>query len=215
MNLLKNPKPYLIAITGSIGVGKSTVGDILKEHGVYVIDSDDIVRDILKSKNQITLKIVKGFGDVVLNNTDNYFINKNILSEIIFNNEDKRKYLESIIHPEVRHLIARLISMNNNKQAIAVLIPLLFEGNLESPYDETWCVICQPKIQIERLIKKGYKEEAAKARISAQLSQEEKAKRANFVIDNSEEFLNTKEQVLNKLKVLAQSIQSLQVFFCK
>ena len=210
-----NPKPYIIAITGSFGTGKSLVGEILKEFGMYVIDTDDIVRDILKSKNQVTLKIVKEFGDEVINKNSESFINKSSLSSIVFNDAKKRKTLETIIHPEVRGILANLISFNKDKNIIVVLVPLLFESHLENLYNETWCVMCDEKMQLERLQEKGYSLGEASSRIKAQLSQGEKAKQSDFVLDNSSTKDKTKEQVIERLKQLAQLNHNLHVSFYK
>ena len=76
-------------------------------------------------------------------------------------------------------------------------------------------MIINENVQLQRLQNKGYTLEDAKARITAQLSQEEKAKRSDFVIDNSGTLDKTKEQVLARLKLLAQLNQNLHVFFCK
>ena len=82
-NILASDRPYLIGITGSFGTGKSLVGEILKETGITVIDTDEIVRNILKTKNDVTQKIQDEFGNIVINNNISKFI-LNLLSNIIF-----------------------------------------------------------------------------------------------------------------------------------
>ena len=212
-------KSYLIAVTGSFGAGKSLIGEILKDIGVYVIDTDEIVREILKTKNLVTNQIVDEFGDsvVIVNkaNIDSEYIDKKALSNIVFNDSTKRKKLESIIHPEVEDKLVKLILLNKDKNIIAVLIPLLFECKLEKNYDETWCVFCDEKIQLERLKQRGFTNEGALKRISTQLSQVEKTKRADFVINNSDSVLDTKEQVIKRLKMLVQSNRNLHLSFYK
>ena len=211
----KKQKPYLIGITGSLGTGKSLIGNILSKLGVFVIDTDDVVRDLLKTKNQISQKIASKFGEAVLNKNPNEYTNKKILSDIVFTNVKKRKILESIVHPEVRKRLARLIAGNKNKKIITVLVPLLFETHMENLFNETWCVICSKKIQLLRLKRKGYTLKEAIARIKAQLPQKEKIKRADFNIDNSYEINKTKLQVVNRLKALAQSDRNRHLSFCK
>lgn len=211
VNSINNKSPYVIGITGAFGTGKSYVGNVLKEQGLFVVDTDEIVGDILRTKNNVSKKIVTEFGENILSSEPNQYINKVILGNFVFKDGNKRKILESIVHPEVLKVLEELLLANNEKDIIAVLIPLLFECNLEDLFDEVWCVICQEEIQIERLLKKGYSLEDIKIRISAQLPQEEKAKRADFVIDNSKAFSETKEIVLKRLKLLAQSNHNLHL----
>lgn len=186
--------PYLIAITGSFGTGKSTVGRILKQLGICVVDTDHIVGKILATKNHITKKIIKMFG----------YADKKSLAKVVFHNPSKRKKLESIVHPEVRRVLKIFISKNRNKKIIAVLIPLLFESKMNKTYDEVWCVTCSKKEQIKRLIQKGFKLSEIKKRILAQLPQKEKVKRSDFVIDNSGTIQRTKRQVARRVRLLVR-----------
>ena len=213
-----DPLPYLIAVTGSFGTGKNLVGDILKDLGFFVIDTDDVVRDILKDKNKVTDEIVKEFQESIINQlqgSKDSYIDRKALGNIVFNNEVKRKKLESIIHPQVRENLNKLFSLNKDKKIIFVLIPLLFEGNLQDSYHETWCVVCDENIQLDRLKNKGYSLGDAKVRIKSQFTQAEKARRADFVIDNSKDKTSTKEQVINRLKFLAESNRNLHASFYK
>ena len=208
-------KPYLIAITGSFGTGKSVVGNILRKLKNCVVDTDDIVRAVLANRNKITVKIVKEFGDEVLNNKKGKYINKTLLANIVFNNKLRRKKLESIIHPEVENKLKQFISKHCQKSVIFVLIPLLFECKLQKKYNETWCVICKENIRLVRLLNKGYLISDIKKRIKAQLSQNVKAKKADFVIDNSKTIEHTMKQVMHRLKLMAQLNRSSHLFSCK
>ena len=199
----KNKKKYLIGITGSFGTGKSFVGEVLNRCGIAVIDTDRIVKNILSNKNQITKKIVTVFGKDILTPESKSCINKKKLAEIVFNNNSKRILLEKIIHPEVKRRLHKLINKKKNK-IIVVLIPLLFESKLEEDYDEIWCVVCNLKVQLKRLKERGFSLKDSIRRIKAQLPQNQKAKLADFVIDNSSSRANTKKQIINKLKSLAQ-----------
>lgn len=212
----KNNKniPYLIGITGSFGMGKSFVGDLLKEASITVIDTDEIVKNILKTENNITKQIIKEFGKSIINK-ENEYINRKSLADMIFTNEIKRKKLESILHPEVNKEISSLILRNKDRKIFAVLIPLLFECNLENDYNEIWCVYCKSKVQYKRLIKKGFTKEEITARTNSQLPIEEKMKKSNFVIDNSESRDKTKNQVILRLKELVQLDHNLHLFFDK
>lgn len=204
MNISKIGKPlnpYLVGITGGFGTGKSTVGEILEDLGLYVIDTDHIVGEILSGKNKITIAIVREFGEEVLSESKvRDFINKTKLAKIVFYDDRKRKKLESIIHPEVKRRLDKLIKLNKDKEIIFVLVPLLFESNMEGTFDELWCVICKKKIQVERLKEKGFKSKDITARIKAQMPLNKKAKLSDYVIDNSGKRKKTKEQVINRLE---------------
>lgn len=213
--LNSNLTPFIIGITGGLGTGKNVVGSILSKLGVFVIDTDEIVREILKTNNKITQNIVSNFGNSILNKDNHEYIDRTTLAKIIFNDENKRKKLESILHPEVKYLLSSVLDLSKDKQIIAVLIPLLFESNLQNQFHETWCVVCNKDVQMARLLSKGYAVDDAKARINAQLTQDEKAKRSDFVIDNSGNEDITKEQIIKRLQLLAQSNRNLHLSFDK
>ena len=215
MRKTNNKTPYIIGITGSLGTGKSLVGEILSKCTVLVIDTDFIVRDILRAKNPISKSIVSEFGQNILSSNSNEYVDRKILGSIVFKDESKRKTLESIIHPEVIKILKKKITQNSEKAIIAVLVPLLFESNLEKMFDEIWCVICDETIQMKRLQDKGFLLEDAKRRIKAQLSPNEKAKLSDYVINNSGTILETKEQVIKRLKQLAQLNHNFHLSFGK
>ena len=102
--------PYLIGVTGGFGTGKSLVGSILKDAGVFVIDTDDIVKDLLKTNNDTTKKIVNEFGNNVCNFEGAEYISRKKLADIVFNDVAKRKKLEAIIHPMVERKIKDVFS---------------------------------------------------------------------------------------------------------
>jgi len=193
-----------VGLTGSIGTGKSTVLKIFKDLGAYVIDADEIVHSLYKKK-YIQEKVKSKFGDVF--NEDNS-LNRKKVAEIIFNNPEKKKILESIIHPEVRKEINNKIKdiENKDKNAIVIVeIPLLIETGQYREY-ETVVVVYSPRdLQLDRLLKKGLSKEEALKRINSQMDIEEKLKYADFVIDNSSSIENLKKEVIktfNNLKRL-------------
>lgn len=196
----KNIKPYLVAITGNIGVGKSLVGKILIDEGYLVIDTDEIVREILKIKNPVTESIVSKFGKDVESSNSDYYINKKNLASIVFNSQEKRKELESIIHPEVEKCLQKLLLSSKDEPFIFVLVPLLFECGLEKNYHESWCVTCSKEIQFQRLLDKGLSTIEISQRLNAQMPQEEKAKKADFLIDNSGSIEQTRKQLILRLE---------------
>ncbi len=207
---------FLIGVTGAFGSGKSTVGKILNRFSVLVIDTDDIVREMLSSKNEVSDKVVLKFGNSILSSQNKEYISKKMLASIIFNDWSKKKELEKIIHPAVALALSKQISLNKNKSSIiAVLVPLLFEANMENLFNEIWCVVCDKDIQFNRLLEKGFSSDDIKARIRSQLSQEEKSKRADFIVNNSQSISETETQVLDRLKQLVQLNRNLHLSFGK
>ncbi len=191
-----------VGLTGSIGTGKSTVLKIFKDLGAYVIDADEIVHSLYKRKD-IQEKVKGEFGDVF--NEDNS-LNRKKVAEIIFNNPEKKKILESIIHPEVRKEINNKIRdiENKDKNAIVIVeVPLLIETGQYKEYDTVVVVYSPRDLQLDRLLKKGLSEGEALKRINSQMDIEEKLKYANFVIDNSSSIENLRKEVIkvfNNLK---------------
>ena len=213
-NKNKTNIPYLIGITGGFGTGKSLAGEILEELGIIVIDTDEIVRNLLKTKNNVTQKIQNEFGSSVVSNKSDEYIDRKTLASLVFNDNSKRKKLELIIHPEVNKILDFFISQNKDKSIIAVLIPLLFECGLENSYNEIWCITCKSEIQLGRLLKKGFTQEEIKLRVNSQLPIDVKVKKSDFVIDNSGTIDETKNQIILRLK-LVQSNHNLHLSFDK
>jgi dephospho-CoA kinase len=193
-----------IGLTGSIATGKSTVANILKELGAYVIDADEIAHDALKKTEKPCKQILDVFGSSILDEQGN--IDRKKLGSIVFNDEQKLAILESIIHPYVqqrRKEIEESILQQDRDAVIIYDVPLLFEKHLENSFDKIIVVYVPKDIQIERLIKRqnmAYDE--ALNLINLQICIEEKKEKADFVIDNSYSLENTKKQVTEVFKKL-------------
>ncbi|MBK7841323.1 MAG: dephospho-CoA kinase [Candidatus Obscuribacter sp.] len=146
-------KPIRLGITGTIASGKSAVGRILALRGIAVIDTDRVVHDLLTYDETTKKAIVQEFGESVLSNDPVPGdkpdmpgskharlspIDRKILGSIVFHSESKRRKLEAIIHPNVILSCRRRVAELGNQQLIAILVPLLFEANLEGEYDVIW-----------------------------------------------------------------------------
>ena len=148
-----------IALTGGIACGKSLLAKFLNESGIETIDADDIVHEIIPAEE------------------------RRRIAETVFADPQKRRELESRIHPLVRE---RLAAFAGKPGGIKVeIIPLLFECRWERDYDIIICVFSPRSLQVERMtVKRGYSEEHAEARLSAQIPVEEKVARSNYVVEN-------------------------------
>lgn len=187
---------FLIGLSGGIGSGKSTVSNFLRSGGIPVIDADQIAREVVKPNSKCWHLIRKHFGAEAINDADGE-INRPYLAQIIFNDPEKRKLLNSITHPEVqkRTFLKILYCFITFSPFVVLDIPLLFESSIYKPYmSYTIVVKCTPEQQLERIKKRnGYTEEKASQRISAQMPIEEKCKLADIIIDNTGDLESTIE----------------------
>ncbi|RME60423.1 MAG: dephospho-CoA kinase, partial [Candidatus Dadabacteria bacterium] len=142
--------PYLVAITGSIGSGKSTAAKFLKELGAEVIDADDLAREAVKPGSKALTKIKEVFGQEYL--LENGELNRKKMASLIFSNKEAKEKLEAIVHPEVRRLYQRKLEELKNKQIIFYVIPLLFE--VKNPPEEIRKIVviaADKKLALERI----------------------------------------------------------------
>lgn len=196
-------KPYVIGITGTIGAGKSTVGSILEELGVPVIDTDTITHEVQNSE-KVKRAVVERFGKAVLTDDGTGKIDRKKLGALVFKDPVAKRDLESLIHPAVILESRRCVASHSGKPFVAILAPLLFEAKVQGEYDEIWAVIANERVLRERLAKRDdLSEDLITQRLAAQFSQEEKARLSSVVIDNSTSREETRRQVevnLEKLK---------------
>ncbi|AKP48076.1 dephospho-CoA kinase [Bacillus smithii] len=194
----------IIGLTGGIASGKSTVSSLLKEKGFTVIDADVAARIVVQPGEEAYKKIVETFGkDILLENGE---INRPKLGDLVFRDEQKRLQLNAIVHPAVRKqmLLEKEQAIRNGKQTIFLDIPLLFESGLTWMVDKTIVVYVDENIQLQRLMKRnGLDKEAAEIRISAQMSLEEKASKADAVINNNGTITETKKQLEHIIEIWA------------
>jgi len=198
-------KPFIIGITGSIGSGKSTVGKILTDLEIPVIDTDRIVHDLLEGDQAVIAAITDRFGkDVTRSLESRATIDRTRLGQLVFADQAARRDLERIVHPATILECRRRIEALPSTELVAVLVPLLFEAGLESEYDEIWTVFTDEKSLKSRIMERdGLSGEDADRRLAAQLSQAEKISRSRHTVDNSGTKENTKKQVealVEKLK---------------
>lgn len=192
----------IIGLTGSISTGKTQVSNYLRQRGEKVIDADLIAREVVDLED-VKEKIKKAFGDDIYKDDK---LDRKALGEIVFRDEDKRKLLNEIEHPEIYRII--LEEIKNSKGRVFVDMPLLFEAqHLNEKYgldfDEVWLAYVSREKQIARLIKRdkisrGY----ALEKINSQISVEEKKVMADVIIDNSGSLEETFRQVEENLKRL-------------
>ncbi|MBY0185424.1 dephospho-CoA kinase [Bacillus aerophilus] len=190
----------VIGLTGGIASGKSTVSQMIKEKGIRVVDADIIAKEAVSKGSAALHQIVQTFGEEVL--LPNGELNRQQLGAIIFSDEEKRKKLNAIVHPEVRKemLEQRDEGVSNNETFVVLDIPLLFESKLEGLVDRIIVVYTTPELQLSRLMNRNdLSEEEALNRIHSQQPLEEKCQKADRVIENTKDLAYIRKQLENIL----------------
>lgn len=180
----------MTGLTGVFGSGKSTAGHLFEELGACVIDADLLAHEALLQDSPAYVEIAKIFPEAA---GPSGFDRKKI-GQVVFRDAQKRKALEKIVHPFVYQRMAEEAAAAEEK-IILFEIPLLFETGFDVFMDFTVMVSAPEKARRERLLAKGFSEEEIDARFAAQFSQEEKEKRADFIINNSQTLDQTRQEV--------------------
>lgn len=190
----------IIGLTGSIASGKSTISAMLKELGFPIIDADLVARSVVESGTKTLQEIERVFGHEVINS--NGTLNRESLGNLIFNDPQKRKQLNELIHPAIRTemLRSRDEILQSGEKNIVMDIPLLFESKLQHFVDKILVVSVTEEIQLQRLMKRNSLSiEEAKTRIQSQLPISEKEKGADAIIYNNESIEKSKDQLMRIL----------------
>jgi dephospho-CoA kinase len=187
-----------VGLTGGIATGKSHCLDRFARLGAKTIDADVLAREAVTIGSPGLEKVVRRFGRGVLRSDGQ--LDRDAVGRIVFADAEARRDLEAIVHPEVYRAISNwLASLGEGPQpggAVAIAdIPLLFETNRQEDFDVVVVAACPREKQLERLAARGMPLEEAERRIRAQLPIDEKARRANYVIDTSGTFEETDTQV--------------------
>ncbi len=191
----------LIAITGGIACGKSSVAKIIQDLGYVVLSADYYAHEVLKNGKDSFAKIRDRYGPEIVSGDQ---IDRAKLADKVFSNTEERKWLESITHPEIQKLAQEDILKYQDQDFVFYEIPLLFEVNAQDRFSKILVVTCDLQIQIKRMKSRNqWSDQEIEKRIHAQLSNEEKIKRADFVIKNNSSWDELVEHVnlfIQKLK---------------
>ena len=179
-----------VGLTGSIGVGKSFVSSVFAELGCRVLDADETAREVVEPGSLALRDVVANFGSGILQ--DDGELNRAKLGALVFSEDDKRAKLNSILHP---YIIAkqdeRLREWEKiDPDGIAVVdAALMIESGGYKRFDKLVVVHCRADVQVQRVMaRNSLTRNEAEKRIRAQMSQEEKKKFADYLIDTSEGF---------------------------
>ena len=188
-----------IALTGSIGMGKSTVARMFEAAGVPVFDADAVVRQLQAEDGELIAALAERFLGTVADGV----LDREALAARVLGRPEDLAALEALVHPAVHRERARFIIDNKDRPALLFDIPLLFETGGEEAFDEVVVVSAPPAVQRARVLARPGMTEAKLAAILArQLPDEEKRRRADFVIDTGEDLSTTEAQVRKILACL-------------
>ena len=188
-----------VGLTGSIGMGKSTVADMFKSFGYPVFDADKAVHDLYESGGA-GINIIKSFYPAAVINSA---VNRDKLRSYIIENPDKIRELEGLIHPLVKKLRDDFLKINQNKELIVFDIPLLFETGLNKTMDITVVVSAPYHVQHKRVMsREGMTERIFSELLAKQISDDEKKTMADIVIKTDESLNMTKIKVKDLISSL-------------
>lgn len=194
----------VIGLTGGIASGKSTFAALLRKRGVPVVDADALARAVVAPGSPAIARVVEAFGPGALRSDGS--LDRAFLAARVFSDEAERRRLEAITHPAVRRaMLAEVEDLAARGHDLVFYdVPLLYEAGLSEALDSVVVVFTPRTVQMERLRRRdGLPEEQALGRLSAQLPIDEKAARADFVVDNQgpEEALSNKaDRLLSDLR---------------
>jgi dephospho-CoA kinase len=191
----------IVALTGGIGSGKSTVGQIFEDLGAIVTDSDQLARDVVERGTNGFDQIIAAFGDEVLKNGD---LNRAALGELVFKDPAKRKQLEQITHPLIRKAFSKIVESSKDDSIVVNQIPLLVESNHDYKFDHVITISASEDVRIERLLKRGMNLNQIKQRLQAQATDAQREEISDSIIRNDKsqaELLPEVEKVWELLQI--------------
>ena len=190
----------IIGITGGIASGKSTVTEFLRQKGFQVVDADAVVHQLQKPGGRLYQVLVEHFGEKIL--LENGELNRPLLGSLIFSNPEEQEWSKITQGEIIREELAALRNHLAQTEALFFMdIPLLFEQNYASWFDETWLVYVNRDVQLERLMKRDQiSKEAAESRLNSQWPLESKISLASHSLDNNG----------NQEQLIAQVVQLLE-----
>jgi len=188
-----------LALTGSIGMGKSTVAEMFRRSGIPVFDADAVVRKLQGRGGALVRKIEERFPGT----TGPDGVDRDALSKLVVGDPEELAALEAIVHPAVHHERTRFIVENGDAPALLFEIPLLFETGGEEAFDKVIVVSAPAGVQRERVMSRtGMTDEKFRALLARQTPDDEKKAKADFVVDTSGDLSTTQAQVRDILACL-------------
>jgi len=182
----------IVALTGGIGAGKTTVASLFAAHGAFVVDADDLARQSLSPGSPLIPEVAQRFGaDIVVDGV----VDRQALADIVFNDEQALRDLEALVHPDVVRRLQAIHTQIDGQQILIYAIPLLTELGLKDSFTAVVVVTCDLETRKARLLARGMTEADIAARMAAQATDAQRNAQADFLIDNSSDIDALEQQV--------------------
>lgn len=185
----------VVALTGGMGAGKSTVADLLAQRGAHVLRSDDLAREVVEPGSIGLAAVVARFGEHVVHQDGS--LNRARLASLVFADTDARRDLEGITHPLIRELTEARMAQAAAMGARVLIheIPLLVEIARADDYDAVVVVEAPLDLRVQRLRARGISEDDARSRIAQQATEEQRRAVADYIINNSGDLADLQDAV--------------------
>ncbi|CAI8158702.1 MAG: Dephospho-CoA kinase [Crocinitomicaceae bacterium] len=194
-----------VGLTGGIGSGKTTVSNFLLDYGIPVYNSDSKGKTLMNTNLELKNNIVSIFGERVY---DNGILNTNLLSSIVFNDSSKIEQLNNLVHPKVAQDFNQWVGKNNNKPILVKEAAILIESGAYLNMDKIILVVSEKSTRINRVSKRDNSDlESIEKRINLQLTDNEKIKYADYIIENNSSLEHLKLEVLKVVNKLGKLIK--------
>jgi dephospho-CoA kinase len=182
----------IVALTGGIGAGKTTVASLFAAHGAFVVDADDLARQSLLPGSPLIPEVAQRFGaDIVVDGE----VDRQALADIVFNDEQALRDLEALVHPDVVRRLQAIHTQIDGQQILIYAIPLLTELGLKDSFTAVVVVTCDLQTRRARLLARGMTEADIAARMAVQATDAQRNAQADFLIDNSSDIDALEQQV--------------------
>jgi len=194
----------VIGLTGGIGTGKSTVAQVLEEQGASILDADRVGHEVYNPGRPGFHEIVEEFGREIL--AEDGTIDRKKLGGIVFADPKRLQKLNAIVHPRMKGMMReKLEALRRAGTEIAVIeAAILLEARWDDLADQVWVTVAPPEIAAERVAERsGLSVEQVMERIRAQMSNEDRVRRAHVVIDTSGDMESTRKQALERWQEVA------------
>ncbi|WP_417529391.1 dephospho-CoA kinase [Marinomonas shanghaiensis] len=201
---MTNSSPTIIGLAGGIGSGKSTVTKYFNELGIQSVDADDVARLVVKPNSDCLKKIHLRYGNDILLNDGT--LNRKVLREIIFDQPKEREWLEALTHPVIRQEIMAQLNATSSRYVLLVH-PLLFETKQDTLCKWVIAIDVPREIQIQRIISRdNVSQDSAEKILVTQLANNERIKRADFVLENAGNIADMNAKVLKLHQKILESL---------
>lgn len=190
---------FVIGLTGNISCGKSSVSKMLASRGAIIVDADLLSREIYEY-DDVLEEMKLSFPEALVNGR----VDRRVLAGIVFSDKTRLEDLNRISHKKIYELVCQSLERNRDRDLVAIDAALLLEAKFDSLADKVVLVYCNEKVQLDRLMKRdSISSEDALKRIRSQMSQEDKKKMVDYLIDNSGDL----EVLENEVEKLIKEIR--------